>query len=305
MNLPAATLLFISLCLAAPAAAHPTGTMLVVDGRLVWSYVCPVEDPGHHACIMVWDEEAGARPWLTSEHPSSDWMMAPAPDGEVYLVERYFDQARQANKVQLSKASVGATPELLIPWFDDAHRFGEAGFAALGDGRFLFARYPNLYVLGADGAASIWKAWPEPVHGLKQTQDGSLLIRGESAAWLATRDGTVVESWTGLLQELGTEPPFMGNRVFDADHADGSLWIAYWGKRRFEVIRGGARTVVKALAHPWLPHAVATDGRSAFLLASTIAPGEDLGIRPGLWQFKDGTLSVLLGGPDEHPGSRP
>lgn len=87
----------------------------------------------------------------------------------------------------------------------------------------------------------------------------------------------------------------MGNRVFDADYADGSLWIAYWGKRRFEVISGTGRTVVKSLDEPWLPHAIAADGRSAFMLASTIAPGEDQGIRPSLWQLRDGSLTLLWG----------
>jgi hypothetical protein len=291
MKIASAILLYLSI--AFPAFAHPTGGMVVIDGRLLWSYVCPIEDADHHACVMLWDEESGVRPWLTSAFPASDWMLAPAPEGKVYLVERYFDQARQANRARLLTATVGAEPEVIIPWFDDAHRFGEGGFAALGDGRFLFARYPNLYVLDRDGSATMWKEWSEPVYGLKQTQGGSLLIRGESVAWLTTHDGTVLESWPGLLQELTTEPPFMGNRVFDADHADGSLWIAYWGKRRFEVLRGDARTVIKSFDAPWLPHAVAVDDRSAFMLASTIAPGGDGGIRPSLWHLKDDSLRLL------------
>jgi hypothetical protein len=282
-----------------PALAHPTGSMVVIDGTVLWSYVCPVGNPDHHACVMSWDEEAGARPWLISSFPASDWMMAPAPDGKVYLLERYFDQARQTNKIRLLIASVGATPEELIPWFDDAHRFGEGGFAAMEDGRFLFARYPNLYILDEDGSATIWQEWPVPVFGLRQTQDGSLLIRGESEAWLTTHDGTILKGWSRLLQELTSEPPFMGNRVFDADYVDGSLWIAYWGKRRFEVIRGSTRTVVKSFEEPWLPHAVAADGGSAFMLASTIAPGDDQGIRPNLWRMKDDSLDLLWG---EHTG---
>ncbi|MBU1621552.1 MAG: hypothetical protein KJ556_16575 [Gammaproteobacteria bacterium] len=249
---------------------------------------------------MSWEEEAGVSPWLVSSFPASDWMMTPAPNGKVYLIERYFDQARQSHKVRLLIASVGATPEELIPWFDDAHRFGEGGFAAMEDGRFLFARYPNLYILNEDGSATVWQKWSTPVMGLRKNQDGSLLIRGESEAWLTTDDGTILKRWSGLLQKLTSEPPFMGNRVFDADYVNDSLWIAYWGKRRFEVIRGSTRTVVKSFKEPWLPHAVAVDSKSAFMLASTISPGDDSGIRPNLWRIKDDSLELLWG---EHSGS--
>jgi hypothetical protein len=129
-----------------------------------------------------------------------------------------------------------------------------------------------------------------------------LLIRGESEAWLTTRDGTVLRNWAGLLQELRSEAPFMGNRVFDADHVDGSLWIAYWGKRRFDVINEGARTVVKAFEAPWLPHAVAAVGGTAFMLASTIVPGGDQGIRPNLWRMKNDSLELLWGEPSTDDG---
>jgi hypothetical protein len=290
-----ALVILLSLLIACTAFAHPTGSMVVIEGRLLWSYICPVEDPDHHACVMIWDEESGIRPWVTSTFPASDWMMAPAPDGNVYLVERYFDQARQTHKVRLLTSAVNAEPQVLIPWFDDTHRFGEGGFAALGDGRFIFARYPDLYVLNLDGSASIWRKWPEPVVGLKQTHNGFFLIRGESDAWLTTRNGTVLESWSGLIQELTAEPPFMGNRVFDADHADGSLWLAYWGKRRFELIKGTNRTIIKSFDDPWLPHAIAADGRSVFLLASTITPDGGQGIRPNLWHLRDDSLELLWG----------
>ncbi|MBU1310075.1 MAG: hypothetical protein KKE30_11160 [Gammaproteobacteria bacterium] len=282
------------------ALAHPTGSMVVIDGTVLWSYVCPVGSPDHRGCVMSWDEEMGARPWLISSFAASDWMMAPAADGKVYLVERYFDHARQTNRTRLLIASVGATPEELLPWFDDPHRFGEAGFAAIAGGRFLFARYPNLYLLNENGSASKWLEWPVAVFGVRQVQGGLLLIRGESEAWLTTQDGRILTGWSKLLQELTSEPPFMGNRVFDADYEDGSLWIAYWGKRRFEVIREGARTVVKSFDKPWLPHAVAADGGAVFMLASTIAAGDDQGIRPNLWRMKNNALELLWG---EHSGN--
>ena len=281
-----------------PVAAHPTGSMLVINGTLLWSYVCPLDDTEHHACVMRFDEENGVRPWLTSTFTASDWMMAPAPNNQVFLAERHFDQIQQINKVRLLVASVGVTPRELISWFDDVHRFGEGGFAVLEDGRFLFARYPKLYILNKDGTTTVWREWPAPVYGLRQTQDGSLLIRGEAQAWLTAHDGTLLKSWSGLLQQLTQEPPFMGNRIFDADYCADSLGIAYWGKRRFDVIKTTSRTVLMSFNQPWLPHAVACDGNITYMLASTLEPGHERGIRPNLWRLKDGVLDRLWGEAD-------
>lgn len=277
------------------ASAHPTGTMVVINDKVLWSYVCPIGDPDHHACVMIWDENVGAHAWLTSTFPASDWMMTPAPEGKVYLVERYFDQALQMNKARLLIATPGGEPEELIPWFNDDHRFGEGGFAPMQDGRFLFARYPNLYVLSEDASVTLWKEWPFPVNGLRLTADGSLLIRGESQVWLTTPDGTLLKKWTDLLEELNTEPPFMGNRIFDVAYSDGILWIAYWGKRRFDFIDGESRTVIKSLEAPWLPHAIAANNRTVFMLASTIAP-ELYDIRPNLWRMQEGKLDLIWKG---------
>ncbi len=63
---------FVCFFIATGASAHPTGSM-VFDGKyLLWSYVCPVGNPSHKACVMMWDEEKGVRPWIISEHEASD-----------------------------------------------------------------------------------------------------------------------------------------------------------------------------------------------------------------------------------------
>ncbi len=289
-------LILISIFFVTCLSAHPTGDMILVNGTLYWSYVCPVNDPQHHACIMKWDEENGVRPWLTSSFSASDWTMSPNPDGSIYIIERYYDNARDVFMIRLFLLkNANDEPVEIKPWFIDENRFGEAGFAAIDDTTFVFVKYPNLYKLNDDGSAEIWKDWPEPLYGLRHIDAGRLLLRGESAIWLIDYNGNILESWSELLQPLTAEEPFGGNQIFDSDYSNGKLWLAYWGHRKFEFLEGENRTTIKQFESPFVPHAVAVDTQNAFVLASTIDPGTTQDILPNLWRFSNNTLQLIWG----------
>lgn len=274
--------------------SHPTGNMMVVGEQLLWSYIYPLDDAAHRACVMVWEEGLGARPWLLSEHASSDWMIAPKDSEAVYLVERYYDAGRDGHKVRLLEAALGGEPVEIWPWEVDTHRMGEGGFAVLADGRVLFARYPNIYVKEQGRAPKIWRAWSQPVNAIRSLDDGRLLIRSNEEIWLVSAVGDIEQYWGGLLQEVVGDMPFGGNRLFDADFGSAGLWIAYWGQRRFELHADGRRSIANQLQNPWLPHAVAATGQGAFLLASSLDPGH--AIRPQLWRWTQGDAQLIWSG---------
>ena len=275
--------------------SHPTGNMMIVGETLLWSYVYPLDDTAHRACLMVWDEEGGARPWLVSEHAASNWMVAPADSDEVYLIERYYDPAMDAFWMRMLRAEIGVDPVEVWPWGVDPHRLGEGGFAVLADGRVLFARYPNIYTQERGQEPTIWRVWPQPVSAIHPLADGRLLIRSTEAIWLVSATGEIEQYWGGLLQEITGDAPFAGNRIFDADFGHGGLWVAYWGQRRFERYTDKqAPILVKQLASPWLPHAVAAGKQDAFLLASSVDPGR--AVRPRLWRWKEQGLELIWSG---------
>ena len=87
--------------------SHPTGNMLTINEMVLFSYICPLNDPQHHACIMMWSEKTGIQPWLNSDHPASDWMISPAGEGKVYLIERYYQSENKVNMCRLLEASIG------------------------------------------------------------------------------------------------------------------------------------------------------------------------------------------------------
>ena len=87
----------------------------------------------------------------------------------------------------------------------------------------------------------------------------------------------------------------MGNIIYDADYDNDKLLIAYWGKRKFDIIESGKRYSLKKLMHPYIPHAALINNNEFFLLASTISPGEYDEINPALWKYSNGKFELLWG----------
>lgn len=284
--------------LAPLARAHPTGTMITAGDFLLWSYVCPVDSTEHRACVMVWDDQEGARIWLTSEHAASDWMIAPTGGEEVLLVERYFDASIDGHRFRVLEAVPLEEPRVLSGWMEDDHRFGEAGFTRLPNEEFLFARYPHLYTMRLGGDPVAWGRWPSgdarAVAEVEFVPPDRLLVRSEEQAWLVSLDGEPIEHWTALLEEPTMPLPLMGNRVFDAAYDGSSLVLAYWGQRRFDVIQGGERSSIHVVEPPFLPHAVAASDGRVFLLASSLDPSSP--IRPRLWLWEGEDVALIWDG---------
>lgn len=245
---------------------------------------------------MVWDDQEGVRPWLTSDHPASDWMMSPTDSNTIFLIERYHDPSRQRHRARLLKATPAGETKILWPWFDDTHRFGEGGFVVLPDGSVLFARYPHLFMMYEGQKPEIWPGWAKEVTRIKRAGADQLLIQSENDIWLASLSGYVEKHWTNLLEERNGNFPFMGNRIFDAAYDASELWLAYWGKRRFDVVGMNGRKTIFEFNPPFLPHAVAAGSQKAFCLASSLDPGND--IHPQLWMLDKQGLQLIWGEPE-------
>ena len=275
--------------------AHPTGHLLFEGGVLFWSFVCPVNDARHHACVMVWDEAGGVRPWLVSEYPASDWMLAPGGDGALFLFETYFDAARDVNRSRLLKADYLQEPVVVWDWFDDAFHVGQSGFVVLADGSVLFAAYPHVYVLREHEVPVRWSGWllDEAVFSVASAGEAGLLVSAERDIWLVSSGGEVAQHWPDLLEDALVDVPFMGNRIFDAAFHDDVLWLAYWGQRRFDVLKDGQRDTVLSVAPPFLPHAVAAGDGVVFFLASSVEAAGRL--EPQLWKLESGVLVRIWG----------
>ena len=69
--------------------SHPTGNMITVGEHVLWSYIDPVDDSRHHACVMIWTPSQQPRVLIRSEYPASDYMLY-HKNGDVYFFERRY-----------------------------------------------------------------------------------------------------------------------------------------------------------------------------------------------------------------------
>lgn len=284
--------------------AHPTGNIVHTGEYLVWSYVCPVGSVEHRACLMTWSETTGVKAWLTSEYTGSDWMISSADDGSLFLVERYYDAGIDKHRFRVLKAiPPGCEVAGLASWEEDDNRFGEGGFVALPDGSFLFARYPNINIQRPGQQTETWAAWKKqaPVYRITKAGRDRIVVLSEDRAWLVDFSGNVVQEWSDLLDPSLEDLPFLGNTIFDLAHGDSGLWLAYWGARRLDVLSEGKRQTAIDFEKPFLPHAVTVNGETAYVLASSLDPGSELGIVPLLYRVKAGSEKLVWSSPDDAP----
>ena len=249
--------------------AHPNGNIISVGDKVLWSYIAPINDPGHHACVMIWDGKSEPSILLRSEYTASDFFLF-ARHNNVYMLERKYVQSEDTFECRLLKMTLGEKPVVIWDWFEDTWRVGEAGFYMLSDSELVFARNPRTYRLkkGQTPIPYHFKV-PEPIRAIKEVEGCRYLLLSESSCWLAAEDGTILKTWKNLLADDVENPPLNLNRIFDMDYRRGELLLAYWGNRSFKVILpDGSRKTILQLDKPYTAHWVAFRDEEKLLFSS-------------------------------------
>ncbi|RMG30746.1 MAG: hypothetical protein D6730_02155 [Bacteroidetes bacterium] len=250
-------------------SAHPTGNMIAVGDYLLWPYVAPLQDPQHHACLMIWHRDSTPRLLLQSGFAASDYLLS-SRDEDIYLIERRHTGGHFEARVLTFK--VGEKPRVIWDWFVDSWRVGEGGFFMKSEAEIVFCTYPGVYILKKGGVPQSYLQAGIPLKRLRKLAHGRLLLLGENSCLLTNEQGRVLHQWQNLTDEQVEDAPLGRNQVFDVDYHHGSLLIAYWGKRSFEVIDSlGQRRRLLQLAAPLAPHWVAFFGSEYMLFASALS----------------------------------
>lgn len=250
------------------SAAHPTGDMVVMGERLYWSYISPVNDRDHHACIMQWKEGEEPSVFLQSSFAASDYMLC-VSGNTLYILERRYDHSREQHFLRVLKMKTGNQPTEIWPWFEDRWRVGEAGFIMENDEAITFCKYPAVYQVDKRLEVKKLDHFKMDIHGIRKA-DGGLLVTGESSAWLVNCEGQILKIWSNLILPKVPDAPLNRNQIFDACYQQGTLLIAYWGRRTFEIIESSGKKKIIQLKSPFAPHWVAVKGGAGYLFASTI-----------------------------------
>lgn len=252
------------------AFAHPTGNMIVVGDNVLWSYINPINDPEHYACIMVWDKNSEPKVFIQSEYPASDFMLYNKKN-EIYIIERRHLQATQSFEIRLMKTTIGNKPKVIWDWFRDDYRIGEGGFFMLSDNQMVFGKYPEIYILKKDGKPTKYFDFDQPVKGIRAVENNQILVSGDNAFYLTRQDGSIVKKWNQLIDDEVKDAPLNRNQIFDADYKNGNLLFAYWGKRSFEWIdKNGRHQTLLQQSEPFTPHWVAFWNDEKLLFSSKL-----------------------------------
>jgi hypothetical protein len=251
--------------------SHPTGDMIRVDDHVLWSYISPVDDPGHHACIMIWSQGSQPEVLIKSNFPASDYMLY-GRDDIIYIIERRYIQSTGAFESRVLKMKIGEKPKEIWEWFEDEWHVGEGGFHMPSDKKIVFARYPQIYSLEKGKTAIKSRFQPtQPIYRITAVENNQFLLLAENSYMLVNKKGEVLKTWTNLLYEEISDAPLNRNQVFDADYHNGELLIAYWGNRSFDIItREGERKTLLKQEKPLTPHWVTYFNDNKILFSSRL-----------------------------------
>ncbi|MCB9067283.1 MAG: hypothetical protein H6629_05695 [Calditrichae bacterium] len=250
--------------------AHPTGNLIVAGEHVLWSYVNPIDDPNHHACIMLWQKGSEPKPFITSEFEASDFMLYNRAE-TIYIIERRFIQRSLKFEIRILKTGVGEKPEQLWDWFEDRWRIGEGGFFMNNDDEIVFGSYPSIFKLKKGSEPTIYFDIGKVIKSVRFISENELLLLGDDKCWLTDNRGKIIQQWENLTPDSVQNAPLNRNQIFDADYQNGELLLAYWGNRSFDLIDvEGRRSRIVQQQEPLAPHWVAFFGEKKLLFSSKI-----------------------------------
>lgn len=250
--------------------AHPTGNMITVGDKVLWSYINPIDDPNHKACVMIWNKDSQPKLFMESDYPASDFMLYNDQD-EIYIIERRHLQATQDFEVRVLKTTIGTKPKVIWNWFKDEWRVGEGGFFMLSDNQMVFGKYPEIYSLKKGKKPLTYFEFNQPIKGIRAVENNQILILNDNGCYLTQQNGKILKQWHKLIDNDVKNAPLNRNQIFDADYKNGQLLLAYWGKRSFELVneKGVQKTIIQQ-TEPFTPHWVAFLGNEKLLFSSKL-----------------------------------
>lgn len=250
--------------------AHPGGNMITVGKHVLWSYVSPIDDTQHHACVMIWSLGSAPEIILRSNSPASDYMFSANGD-DIYIIEQRYLQNTDKFEIRVLKTRIGGKPEEIWSWFEDKWRIGDGGFFMVSDDEIVFGRYPGIYSLKKGKVPTTYFDFSPSIKKIRKIENNQILLLGENGCWLVERNGKIIMQWNNLIDLKVDNAPLNRNQIFDADYKNGELLLAYWGKRTFEIInnKGAKRTIIQQ-REPLVPHWVAFYGDDKLLFSSKL-----------------------------------
>jgi hypothetical protein len=244
--------------------------MIVFGESVLWSYINPIDDTNHYACVMIWTKGSEPTVFIQSEYSASDFMLY-ANQREIYIIERIFLQDLDEFRVRVLKSTTGNEPMVIWDWFKDDYRIGEGGFFMISDNHMVFGKYPDVFSLVKGEMPSKYFEFDRPINKIRAVEHNQILLLGDNACYLVQQNGTVLKQWNELIDPNVENAPLNRNQVFDADYSNGELLLSYWGRRSFDLIDASAnRKIILQQYEPYTPHWVTFWNKEKLLFSSKL-----------------------------------
>ena len=275
--------------------AHPTGNMITVGDHVLWSYINPINDPDHKACVMIWQKGSEPKVLIQSQYAASDYMLY-NNQNNIFIIERKYSQSTTTFQLRILKVTLGKEPVVIWDWFKDEQRIGEGGFFMLSDKQLVFGKYPDIFTLTKGEEPRRYFTFRQPIKRIRAVGDNKILLLSDNSCYLVEQNGTIIKQWTNLIDKSVKNAPLSRNQIFDADYFNGQLLISYWGKRSFVLFdeKGTAKTVLQQ-TEPMTPHWVAFFNQEKLLFSSKLI-FDGSTPKPYLILLKDQNKKELLWG---------
>lgn len=244
--------------------------MITVGENVLWSYINPIKDANHYACVMIWKKGSKPKVLIQSEYTASDYMLY-NKQNEIYIIERRFLQASDEFQVRVLKSTIDEEPKVIWDWFKDDNRIGEGGFFMLSDNQMVFGKYPGIYSLKKGERPIKYFEVEQAIKKIRAVEQNQILLLGDRSCYLVNQNGNILKQWNNLIDLNVENAPMNRNQVFDADYSNGELLLSYWGRRSFDLIdSNGKRKIVLQQSEPYTPHWVSFWNNKKLLFSSQL-----------------------------------
>ena len=249
--------------------AHPWGGLVVDNqGDIYFSFVCPMWNDEHYACIWKLDKNNNLTTAIQAKSTPSDFIVSRSASRQIFAAER---SGKNARLWQLENSEWTS----LVEPTNDRQRFNARAFTVNDNGEVIFAYKNELYLRNKARKISKLKN-NQKLGGVQslgwKSNQLSILDYNQGAIKLLYMDGTVKTIVDRLKKASPGNLPFKGaNVLFDfAFDNDGNGYVAYYGDRKILKISPQGKTSTFLESEDiWLPHGVDVYQGDVYVLEST------------------------------------
>ncbi len=285
--------------------AHPWGGLVIdSDGNVYFTFICPIVDNHHYACVWKIDQAGNMHHILKSRYSPSDLILSRSPGRSILAAERSGQSPSYRNMLweihSDSNSQVNQSKNY-------SQAFHIQAYAVANDSTLYHAKDGRLFELRKNSPASdidLGRSFNR-IELVSMDGDGTVYIVADNALYRSSESGYELIA-DSIKDEDPENLPFRGaNILFDMCIDDsGYIYLAYYGNRRvLKVSPTGDISTVLVSEGPWSPSGVDIYEDELYVLESTVGGGawwkfwnrNDSELIPRVRKLsKDGTISTVF-----------